>query len=329
MGPVVKRVSVVLSTFETQRLDYVSTCLLSIRKQTLQPDEIILSLDPDQSLFNFYRSHLPDDIRIVMSDSRGLSSARNAGVGSADGEIIAFIDDDAIADGRWLENLIQNYEDQNVIGAGGLIKPMWEKSRPFWFPEELDWIVGCTYKGLSEQRSFVRNITGCNMSFRKQALEAAGPFRSDLGRLGRKILAGEETDICIRILAAIPGSKIVYDPSSIVYHTVPKRRASLRYVLERSFYEGLSKASIAWLSPVEGLSTEKGYLLYLMKEALPQRLRGFYRLQNLSQAAVMVSSTLAVFAGYVVASLNRPTSRLFRNDSIREAENKSSTSPLE
>jgi GT2 family glycosyltransferase len=305
MEPASDRISVVLSTFQAQRSDCVSACIQSIRKQTVRPQEIILSLDPDESVLKFYRTRLPNDVRIVVADARGLSNARNAGAESADGEIVAFIDDDAVADEKWLENLIRNYDDESVVGAGGLIKPLWEERRPFWFPEELDWIVGCTYKGLPEQKVCVRNIIGCNMSFRKQAFEAVGAFRPDLGRLGMKTLAGEETDLCIRLLSSIPGSRIVYDPSCVVYHQVSKRRAKLRYVFERSFYEGLSKASIARSSSCETLSTEKEYLRYLMREALPQRLKAFYSLQNACHVATILSSVLVVSVGYVVGRLNR------------------------
>jgi len=210
----------------------------------LLPKEVILILDPDDELVNFYKSRVPFGVKLIVSEKPGLSYARNIGAENALGEIVAFIDDDAIADEKWLENMVSNYDDLNVLGVGGFVKPLWENKRPTWFPEELNWIVGCSYKGLPENKSLIRNPIGCNMSFRKKVFKKVGYFRTDIGRFGKKLTANEETAFSIRVLEKMPGSKIVYDPSAVVYHMVDNNRANLKYVLKRSFYEGVSKALI-------------------------------------------------------------------------------------
>jgi len=302
-----KGVSVIISTFSIDRANHVASCIRSLRKQTSLPMEIILVLDPDEALLEFYKSCMPSDVKIVVSEGYGLSYARNAGVKNAKGEIIAFIDDDAVADERWLENLVKSYDDPCVVGVGGLIKPIWESSRPIWFPEELDWIVGCSYKGLPERKTYVRNPIGCNMSFRKDVFEKVGYFKTGVGRLGKKPVAGEEAELSIRILEEIPGSKIVYDPQAIVYHRVPKSRANLRYLLRRSFYEGLSKALISnsKSNPLKALSTEDRYLRYLLKVVIPLRLKQIYKLKSVSQLLVLLTSTFSVLVGYLVGRLKR------------------------
>ena len=185
-------VSVIISTYSEDMLNLVLDCVESLKKQTVSPKEIILVLDPVQSLVDFYRARLPPDIKIIKSKGFGLSEARNAGVRSAEGDIVAFIDDDAIAEEHWLENLIINYDDSSVVGVGGLIRPLWEEKRPRWMPEELYWIIGCSYKGLPECKTCVRNPIGCNMSFRKSVFDKAGLFTTSIGRFGKKLLAGEE-----------------------------------------------------------------------------------------------------------------------------------------
>ncbi len=268
--------------------------------QTLLPYEIILVLDPDRKLVEFYRSKVASDVKIVVSDQKGLSNARNSGIKNAEGEIIAFIDDDAEADKKWLERLVVHYSDSSVIGVGGLVKALWKEKRPKWFPEELDWIVGCSYKGLPKEVSVVRNPIGCNMSFRKAVFSNVGFFRSAVGRVGKKLLASEETEFSIRVSSGMPGSKIVYDPSAIVYHRVDSNRQNLRYVITRSFYEGVSKALVSsTLKSSSNLSTESHYLKYLLKVAFPSRLKRLYRFESLAQMTALVLSSFLVFLGYV------------------------------
>jgi len=237
-------VSIIISTYSQNRLVDIQRCLASLEKQTIQPAEVLLVLDPNEELVNFYLKKVPKSVKVVVSRGFGLSHARNTGVKEASGKIVAFIDDDALADPRWLENSLTNFESEQVVGVGGFISANWESTRPLWLPEELDWIVGCSYKGLPTKRAEIRNPIGCNMSFRKEVFDKVGYFRTDLGRFGNMLLCNEETEFGYRTRKAMPKAKIIYEPSAIVYHRVPKKRGSLGYVWKRSFYEGISKAII-------------------------------------------------------------------------------------
>lgn len=278
----------------------------SLNNQTHTCHDIILVLDPDKDLVDFYRDRLGNSARIVVSEKRGLSHARNAGVKSAKGEIVAFIDDDAIADENWLSQMTSNYQDPRVLGVGGNIIPKWEGSRSVWFPEELDWIVGCSYKGLPQCRASVRNPIGCNMSFRKNVFEKVGFFATHIGRFGKKLLAGEEPEFSLRVLKAFPGSKIIYDPTAVVFHHVPKGRASLRYAFVRSFYEGLSKAIITSKQhSMEDLSREDDYMKYVLGVTIPSKIKRLYKLENLCHLAAITASMSMVLAGFSVGKLQR------------------------
>lgn len=295
----------VLSTYSKDRLGQLLDCIKSLEMQTLPPKEIILVLDPDQDLVDFYKSKLHDCVKIVISGGFGLSKARNAGVTKAEGEIIAFIDDDAVAENDWLEKLLKNYEDSSVVSVGGLIKPQWEEKRPVWFPEELDWIVGCSYRGLPEIKTCVRNAIGCNMSFRKTIFDDVGYFRTDIGRFGNILLGSEEPELSTRILAKFPDSKIVYDPEAVVFHKIPKSRKSICYLWRRSYYEGLSKALLvsSKVASNKALSTEEKYLKYQLRYSIPSRLRKFYSFRILSQLIVLFISFFAVFLGFSVGKI--------------------------
>lgn len=301
-----EKISIIIATYSKERLGYLLECIQSLQKQSLKPTEIILVLDPNPDLVAFYKSKVPDDVTIVVSQRRGLSHARNTGVKTAKGEFLVFIDDDAIADPNWLETLVQNYDNPTVVGVGGRIKPLWSVRSPRWFPEELNWVVGCSYKGLPEYKTTVRNPIGCNMSFRRTVFEKVGYFRTDIGRFGKHLLASEETDFSLRTLDHLSKSRIVYDPFAIVYHHVDKSRTNIKYLWRRSFYEGVSKALIrASHTSSSPLDVEDRYLKYLFKVAIPSRLKRIYKLEKLTQLTVILFSLLAVFLGFSFGRLGR------------------------
>jgi glucosyl-dolichyl phosphate glucuronosyltransferase len=302
-------VSVVVSTYSEDRSMYVHDCIRSLKRQSLLPLEIILVLDAKSSLFDFYRSRFYGDAKVVTSGSFGLSNARNTGAKSARGDVVAFIDDDAVADTDWIKNLVAVYDDPEVVGVGGHIDPIWENGIPVWFPEELNWILGCSYKGLPEQKAYVRNPIGCNMSFRRSIFDLVGYFRTDMGRFGSVLLGSEEPELSLRILNMFPASKIVYEPHAVVYHKVGKSRRKITYLLRRSFYEGFSKALISYHDENggKGLSTENQYLRYLVNVSIPSKLKRFYTLKNVLQLTAMFLSTSAVLLGFVVGQFTEAT----------------------
>lgn len=297
-------VSIIVSTYTQKRLSDIQNCLASLEKQTRQPDEVLLVLDPKDELVEFYKKRVPASVKIVVSSGVGLSHARNTGVKQAQGSIVAFIDDDALADPCWLENSLINFENRAVVGVGGFVSANWETARSCWLPEELDWIVGCSYKGLPTKRAEIRNPIGCNMCFRKEVFNQIGYFRTDIGRFGSMLLCNEETEFAIRALKRLPHAKIMYDPSAVVYHRVRRDRERLGYVWTRSFYEGISKAIISFKSESPSvLSTENSYLKLLIAKSIPRRLKRFYRKNQSSELLALLVSLTAVSSGFLVGRI--------------------------
>ena len=301
------KVSVIISVFSFDRLKEVIDCVKSLELQSLFTEEILVVLDPDEELINFYKSKLPKTTKLVISEKKGLSNARNAGIRAAKGEIVAFIDDDAVAESDWLENLVKNYDDPSVVGVGGLITPKWKGKRPKWFSAELNWVVGCSYLGLPKKKAFVRNVIGCNMSFRRTVFDKIGYFKSDVGRFGKNLLGSEEPELSTRILGKIPNSKIIYDPEAVVHHNVPKSRQKISYLWRRSFYEGLNKAILvsSKKNSVTTLSTENKYMKYILRHSIPSRVKRCYRFKNLAQLFILFVSFFAVFLGFVTGKILR------------------------
>jgi len=289
-------VSVIVSTYTKDRLNDVLKCLNSLSNQTQIPDEVLLVLDPDDDLINFYAERLDKnfkfDFRIVCSKKPGLSEARNAGIEASKGELIAFIDDDAWADVRWLENLTKPFRSKKIWGVGGKIVPKFDEDRPKWLAEELDWIVGCTYLGMPRE---IRNPIGANMCFRREAFDVAGKFRSEVGRVGTKLVSGEEAEFAMRLKKIRPDISYFYAEDAVVYHRVPEKRCRLSYALKRAYYEGYSKAI---LSKEYKLSVESSYLKFLLKTTFKKALN--LKLQEVAAILLVVG---AVALGNAVCRL--------------------------
>jgi glycosyltransferase involved in cell wall biosynthesis/GT2 family glycosyltransferase len=254
-------ISVVICAFTRDRLEVLSESLDSLRAQTLSAHEIVLVIDHAPELLQEVRGLWPDLKIVENRERRGLSGARNTGVAEATGEVVAFLDDDAIAAPGWLERLAAAYADPDVLGAGGTVRPRWVEGKPGWFPPEFDWVVGCTHSGMPQRLEPVRNLVGANMSFRRAPLVEVGGFSHDLGRVGTLPVGCEETDLSIRVHQRWPEAQILYDPAAEVEHVVPAARGRVRYFLDRCRAEGRSKAVLSGMvGTQDGLSSERSYV---------------------------------------------------------------------
>jgi len=212
-----QKVSVIICAYTMERLNDIYEAVNSVLAQTLRPYETIVSVDHHKELYQVLREHLPSEVKILENNGdQGLSETRNIGIRAAKGKIIAFIDDDAIAEEDWLKKLTEPFQSPNVVAVGGRAIPIWHNGkRPSWFPEELDWIVGCTYKGLPLRGNEIRNVPGCNMAFRKGIFERSGSWGAEIGAKGQSRKGGEEAELCLRIKQSEPEALIIYEPNAI------------------------------------------------------------------------------------------------------------------
>jgi len=272
-GPsAVNAVSVIICAYTLDRWDDLVRAVDSVLLQTSPALETIVVIDGNEELKRRAEAQLGGVVVVMNTHSPGLSGARLTGGDHAAGAILAFLDDDAIADDVWLEELHAAYDDPNVLGAGGRVDPLWENGRPAWFPAEFDWVVGCTYVGLPIDRGRIRSPIGANMSMLADVLRVTGAFAPELSRLERgKTVSGtaEETEFCIRATSMHPGHYWLYRPRARVRHAVPAQRSTWRFFVRRCRVEGDAKGHLARLAgPDEGLRAERAYVRSVLPRAL-------------------------------------------------------------
>jgi len=304
--------SVVICAYTEERWDDLSAAVESVGAQATPPMETIVVIDHNPPLADRARLALPDVLVIENREARGLSGARNTGVATARGDVVAFLDDDATAAPDWLRYLAVPYADPLVLGVGGAIEPAWSAGRPRWLPEEFDWVVGCTYRGMPRYTSPVRNLIGANMSFRREVFTAVGGFRSGMGRLGTRPLGCEETELCIRVRKHWPPATLLYEPKALVRHRVPAARARWSYFRARCYAEGLSKAQVAaFVGAKDGLASERHYTLSTLPRGVVRGLADTMKgdLAGLGRAGAIIAGLAVTSAGYLAGKTSQRLAR--------------------
>lgn len=151
-------------------------------------------------------------VRLISTENRGLSAARNTGWQQATGEIVAYIDDDAYPDPHWLQFLAHRFMTGDWVGVGG----------PNIAPPGDGPIADCVANApggpvqvlLSDIEA--EHVPGCNMAFRREALAAIDGF--DV----RYRAAGDDVDLCWRLQER--GGRIGFHAGAMDWH---HRRNSL------------------------------------------------------------------------------------------------------
>jgi glucosyl-dolichyl phosphate glucuronosyltransferase len=315
------RASVVVCVYTEQRLPQIRLALDSILHQTIPPWQLIVVSDHNAALCDRLADEYPDFEVISNKFKKGLSGARNTGIEHADGDVVVFLDDDARAHPQWLETLLASYDDESVLGVGGLVLADWSTpGRPAWLPDEFLWVVGCSYRGLPEIKAEVRNPVGANMSFRRCAFAKAGLFDSSVGRTSgsSRPLGCEETEFSIRLRELSPSVRIIYDPLAVVYHYVDQSRCTWRYFLSRCYAEGCSKARISRLAGVAAaLSTERNYVARTIGQAVHRELSRVFQRDRTAAMKRIVALFLGVLwttAGYIQEMASQNILKLKREE---------------
>jgi cellulose synthase/poly-beta-1,6-N-acetylglucosamine synthase-like glycosyltransferase len=230
------------------RRDRLRCTLESLRRQTRVPEEILLVVDNNRELFGALTA-LNIGRAVLHLGTSGCAAVRNRGWKEACGDIVVFLDDDAIPEEDWLERLVAPIEaDPSVVATSGWVVPEGDNV-PAWYPKELYWVFGCSWAGL-EERQTLRNPIGASMAWRRDVLASLDGFNTVIGRVQNKgwAIAGCEETLAAIQATALTGGAIVQVGSAVVYHYVGPERVRLTYLLRRGWGEGMSKWIVQSLS---------------------------------------------------------------------------------
>jgi GT2 family glycosyltransferase len=225
---------VVICAYTDRRWDLLCAAIDSVQKQTVLPRQILLSIDHNEELAERCLQRWPaagqqiePAVRVLRNHYEGrLGSTRNTAIEHVSADVIAFLDDDAAAEPDWLETLLQVYEEDGAVAVGGAPHPVFDTLRPAWFPEEFQWVYGCHYVGLPEQRASVQHLIGASMSVRADAIKALNGFRSD---------NHDDMDLSHRVAAVHGADAVVYEPKARVRHHVTAERVTWHYFWRRCY----------------------------------------------------------------------------------------------
>ena len=253
------------------RAKYIGPLLESIAANDLSKQEYEILLVDNNCTDNtkeicaaFAAAHKDVNFRYTTEPEQGLSAARNNGIQEAKGDVIVYIDDDALIDSWYLRTIAEYMSAHAEIDAvGGPIIPLYEETEePKWmtrYTKEL--LCGYLYFG-DEERTFPgeRYPGGGNAAYRAAVFDKVGLFNTNLGRKGTGLMGSEEKDIFDKMKAQ--GMRFMYLPKMILHHIIPQKK------LEREYFDRLTlQIGISERQRTQAISRSK-YYNRLFKEAV-------------------------------------------------------------
>lgn len=233
-------VSVVVCTYA--RPDLVAEALHSVIRQSCAPayEVVVVDNDPHRSAEHVVEraGQRGQSVRYVAEPAVGLSRARLTGWREARGDIVAFLDDDAVADAGWVAGVAQGFAGSadRVACIGGRVEPVFEAAVPPGWPPS--WTGRFDLGTLPRAFGPGEFAWGCNMAFRRSWLSRVGAFSQDLGRRGDRPVANE--DVLVQKQIDRAGGTRLWWPDASIHHLQPRERLTREWVRRRSYWQGVS-----------------------------------------------------------------------------------------
>ncbi len=241
------RISLVVATYN--RSAALVELLRSVAAQRLDPAlwECVVvdnrSTDDTAARFEAFSREHPDlPLRRIYEPKQGLSHARNAGIAASRGEIVAIVDDDERINPDFLTAYVELFDSRpDAASAGGKVIPVYETGRPHWMSLYTEKPIANPTDWGGRVRPFPDGHipAGGNMAFRRSALERCGLFNPDLGRIGDRLIGGEESDLFARLRRA--GEPCYYTPGAVIEHIIPARKLTRDYFDRLCYNIGVSQ----------------------------------------------------------------------------------------
>lgn len=259
-----------------------------------------------------HRSH-HSHVKYIFEPTIGLSVARNTGAKTASADILAYLDDDAVASPQWLQVLYNAYQNNSQLAiAGGKVTLIWppDTQPPKWLSPGLSANLGAYDLGdnilyIEQPGSTPR---GLNYSIRRSFLEQIGGFDPQLGRVGKNLLSNEELQMTEFALQR--GWQVAYLPTALVAHNVAPERLKPSWFLNRGWWQGISECYREQLAGKAGIGQ--------LQRGSEKCLRGLYKaLKNITDPAERFDKLVYTYGqiGYLNAAIHGLLSSSNKKDS--------------
>ncbi|WP_135466840.1 glycosyltransferase family 2 protein [Crenalkalicoccus roseus] len=230
------------------RPHYLRACLAGLAAQTRRDFAVVVvdSASPAAEAAAIAALAAEAGARLLRAEAPGLSHARNLGLRAAAPGWVAYLDDDAVPEPGWAAALLGRIAalPAKAAALGGRILPAWEAPLPPWWPPSLRGVLTIVeWEGFGEVGRDLPagvEIYGANMAFARAPLLEIGGFPEALGRIGDRLLSGEEVEVVARLRAR--GFRAFYDGAAAVRHSIQRERLRPSWLLSRLLWQGATDA---------------------------------------------------------------------------------------
>lgn len=259
--------SVILCTYNRER--YIYNVLQSIAAGGFGDYEIVLvnnnsTDDTESECQRFAKDHPEVAMRYCVEKQQGLSYARNRGIMESQGEVLVYVDDDAVVNREYLQTYADFFNrNKEAVAAGGPITPRYDGcEEPSWMSHYTRQLVTGELNLGTREREFPKGAFpgGGNAAYRKSVFNEVGLFNVELGRKGNSLIGAEEKDLFDKMTSR--GMKFYYLPNAILYHLIPPKKLTQDYFDRLTYGIGVSER---YRTQQIG---RKKYLNRLLKEAV-------------------------------------------------------------
>ncbi len=196
------------------------------------------STDNTEEVYNEFSNILPGKLRYIFESKQGLSFARNRALNEAKGEIVSFIDDDAVVEPDWLTAVEEAFSNYNATLVGGKSYLIYPHDPPDWLSPEWETNLSRIDYGEEPLVGTSKHMYGLNYSLLKKPALDLGGFNTEIGRIGKKLFSYEEVDMQNKIVEN--GGVVVYEPKAVVGHIVAPERLTKEWFKKRVYYDARS-----------------------------------------------------------------------------------------
>ena len=261
-------ITLIICTYNREK--YIGPLLDSIAKNDYPTTDYEIVLVDNNCTDNthgvceqFATTHPEIAFRYVTEPEQGLSAARNKGIKEAKGDIVIYVDDDALVDADYIRIYAEHFAaSPETMAAGGPIEPLYETEEPKWMSPYTKALLTAWMNYGDKVREYPngRYPGGGNAAYRKEVFNKVGLFNTELGRKGSALLASEEKDIFDKMHAL--GMQVRYLPTPVLHHIIPQAK------LEEDYFNRLT-LQIGRSERMRTLAISKGkYLKRLLSEGI-------------------------------------------------------------